>query len=765
MVSSAPSSPTVSTPPLSSLQLRLRDERLAAKRSLESSPLWLEWRAAVERLQALQNPNSSASSPFSSSPASSPPHRSNSIADASIAPTPPSVSPSSSPASSVSSLSSSSAFLTPEALLSLSDGFDLLDGCDPVFVEQRRVHAQMAAQQRVDGLKAELVRSAEWRGLIKVNEELRMEAKREIEGLRASLRSWTATSASSPPSPPLPSTESPSPPALPSSSLPSLQLSLAEAEAAEPFKAAPSAAPACATPKGRAVAAPEEPFTPPSSVSASTHPSPSSASTAATSASFPSLLSSSAATAPRPVAAMSHPLHVRPLTSILRSSLPPSLHLPPLPQALMPQTIGPSLPPSTLMHSAAVHPHPMSSLIAPPVPSPYLSTPTHSAPYPIAAPRFSAFSSVRSKAAELSPAPVALPATAPIQPPPRFAVGVAQAARVVPSHPPSSSGRHAAGDPSRLRSPAWCSGLIEDPHQVVPLNGLGLTSPDVHLHMCGSEKHQLQRLWSRPDGRSVLSALLRALTFDTERHFEHPTLAAVEDLRRDLRRTVEQWSDAQFAAALPRHLQGCSRIDYLHTHLSPHADPIDPSLLWLWRAATAKAPRVYLISVALPVKAAAAVPGQVKDEGEPAGQPALGKGASSSASLVPALHSLRLQVLGDASPTSSTPCIILYQNLCGPVAHHEALAWKKGTRGPSRLKTLLTYQEPIIAALEMWQRQRQQQRQLTRKRKRVEGGEVGGDARSRPAFQRPLFVGGAVAAVQPLPAHPPLPQLIAADGG
>ena len=695
LASSAPSSPPSGGPPplpsLSSLQVRLRVDRLAAKRNLEASPLWLDWRAAVERLQQLQSPPPSllpTPSPASLSCTTIATASPSTPAAGSELSTPPTLSPASSPASSVSSVSTSSpssstssspssSLLTPEVLLSLSDGFELLDDTDPVFVEQARLQRQLRQQKLVEALKAELMRSAEWQALVKVNEQLRTAAKKETEGLRATLKGWTsaASTATPTPSPPLSAVESPAPRAsrpLP----PPLSLSFPDDAAQHD---SPHASPPHTT---RALAAD-------SSASASVLLSP------------PTVLSA----ALRPVAVHSQP----PWPASFVPASAASYAALGLPMGLAPAQSNGAL----MRHS----PHPAQS---PPIP---LMPPQHGMPLlasPFTAPRTSAFSPA-SAFSSVKPRPLdphsspALP-----HPPLHHTVHLATPAGVQPARvagPSSTSGRHAAGDPSRLRSPSWCSGLIEDPHQVVPEHGLGLTSHDVHVQMCGTEKHQLQRLWARQDGHSALSALLRALHFDVERNFDHPPPSLVDQLRRELRRAVEAWSDQRFAAALPRHLRGLSRADFLAKQLSPSAASLDPALLWVWKAATHKAPRIYLITVALPVKAKVKEEQGVAEAGDATATP-----TPTQSNPTPPLHSLRLQILGEADPLPSTPCILLYQNLCGPLPHHEALAWKKGTRGPSRLKTVHAYHEPIIGALEAWYRARQHLKAMSRKRKRVVGG-------------------------------------------
>ena len=724
--SSTPCSPPSAAPTLSSQQVRLRFERLAAKRQLESAPLWLQWRAAIERLQQLQVPQPTpSSSSTSSQPRSVAGGASSqtSTCTGSEMSTPPSLSPASSPASSVSSASSSSSppsssALTPEVLLSLSDGFELLDDSDPVFVEQALLQQQLTQQRRVEQLKAELVRSHEWQALVRVNEQLRTAAKKDTEGLRATLKGWSMAAASVTPtqSPPLSAADSPAPRssrALP----PPLSLSIPDELAHD----SPHTTPPHPSRALTSTADHRDPTLPPPS-------SASIASTTSTSASV--LLSPPAGLTPalRPVAVHSQPTWP---ASFMHSSA----------AALGP--IGPSMAlpaPSTpvLMRHPA---HPAHCSPTPLMPAqsamPLLASPFQ-APRASAFSPASAFSSIKPRPLDHPSPPLppsllhTLPtlATAGILPA-RLAHPNPHATSSAPQHPhsSSSSSRHAAGDPSRLRSPPWCSGLIEDPHLIVPEHGLGLTSHDVHLQMCGTEKHQLQRLGSRQDGQSVLSSLLRALHFDVERNHEHPTPALVDQLRRELRRAVEGWSDARFAAALPRHLRGVvGRAELVAKQLSGSgggAAALDPALLWVWRAATHKAPRIYLITVAPPT-----VKTKVKEEGGRMTD-ATSRGTTTATRSAPPLpspsppgHSLRLQILGEPEPLPSTPCLLIYQNLCTPLLlpHHEALAWKKGTRGPSRLKTVHAYHEPIVGALEAWYRARQHMKALGRKRKRVGGG-------------------------------------------
>ena len=756
--SSGPSSPTPS-PPLSAEQRRLRLARLDAKRGLESAPLWLDWRKAVERLQRLTDAQSqsplSAAQPSGEGQSDSPRHRRTDLQSSghrhlqrqqrrrgalsstdgggdsgtSTPSSPSTASLSASPVSAASSLSTASSLLTPEALLSLSDGFELLDEADPVFVEQARVTALVTAQRCVDRIKGRLMRCDEWRALVRINEQLRAQARKETEGMRAALRGWNAAATTQ-----TDLLESPV-----QRSVPATRDAKAKAAAVD-ITASAAAAPSAESRKDSGVG---EAFTPPSSLSSSMCTSPVTA--GSSSALRPARLSSPSR------ALLSDPLVLSAAPRAAATHPPP----PAVPLMVPPSSAAIVLTAQSAQAPAAVHPSasrlvassPSASLLLGPGAFPLFPSPGLPA-FPggslSSSERVSAFSFVRQRVEE----PTQVHVT----------VGLAQGSssssasgKAAGASSPraatftSTAGRHAAGDPSRLRSPSWCSGLIEDPHAVVPPLGLGLTSSDVHAFMCGSEKHQLQRLWVRRDGRSLLSALLRASVFEFDRNHEHPSAQRVEAMRRDMADKVGAWTDERFRSILPRGLRAISRANFLAHQLSPTAmDVVDPALVHVWRAVTPKAPRVYVITLAPLAQSAS----------RPAHSAAADEQQTGSSSLAPPSlpHSLRLQVFGDAEPSSESPCVLLYQNLLVSPPHHEALAWKKGTRGPSRLKSLLAFHEPIVAALEDWQRQKQTQRALTRKRKR--------DSANSPAeadgsgLPPPL---SATASVSPLVASAPSP--------
>ena len=218
-------------------------------------------------------------------------------------------------------------------------------------------------------------------------------------------------------------------------------------------------------------------------------------------------------------------------------------------------------------------------------------------------------------------------------------------------------------DSSQLRVPSWNCAVQQDALTPVPERGLGLCNAAVHRDMCGTEKHQLQRVWSRPSAHPFLSALLRALHFRVDTRFDPPSEAQEAESIASMARTLSTWSDDQLSRCLP-HGPAQSVADFIAAHLAHKAD-VDVSALYVFAAALTPSPRVYLISV-----------------GPPPQQPSL-------------------EVIKGSSDSKS-PCVVLYHLQAGEEPHVEAVGWKRGTRGPSPVKTLHQPSDAIIRALDAW---------------------------------------------------------------
>ena len=261
------------------------------------------------------------------------------------------------------------------------------------------------------------------------------------------------------------------------------------------------------------------------------------------------------------------------------------------------------------------------------------------------------------------------------------------------SHSSTPSSSSASKDPTaKLKAPAWCTQLISDPYDIVPERGLGLTSVDVYQGMCGSERHQVQRVWCARDGHSALAALVRALDFHLGERWQHPSASRLDEARQRLVRQVSAWTDDRFASVVP---SAVTRSEYVEKVLSSRQAHSDVDFLYVYRATTPWTPRIYVITVH-----------KRKDSLEEA------RTAGSEESVAVSQdtdvddkegtrHGVSLQIIGDDNPQDDTRCIILYQNLTVPHGHFEAVGWKKA-RGPSALRTMFQFSEPIITSLETW---------------------------------------------------------------
>ena len=243
------------------------------------------------------------------------------------------------------------------------------------------------------------------------------------------------------------------------------------------------------------------------------------------------------------------------------------------------------------------------------------------------------------------------------------------------THSSSSSTSSKKDAITQLTMPGWCTGIEQHPHVLVAPLGLGLVSAEVYQEMCGSERHQVQRLSSNPDPkRSLFAAVIRAREFDVKSHFHSVTDEDVDRYSHSLNETISGWTDEQLSNCIPNW---DSTTMQASTYLEEHSTDID--VLYLWRAVTpttspegrrapsSAAPRVYVVRV----------------QHDP--------------------ETLSLAIFGDqAAGHPDTPCIVLYEHLSATGSHFETIGWKRAARGPSQLKTLFTYSDPIIQALQTW---------------------------------------------------------------
>jgi hypothetical protein len=96
--------------------------------------------------------------------------------------------------------------------------------------------------------------------------------------------------------------------------------------------------------------------------------------------------------------------------------------------------------------------------------------------------------------------------------------------------------------------------VVPDLYQVVPEHGLGLVDAEVYRRMCGSMRNQVLRIWSPRNGAlSLLAAVLRAVEFQVDTHYEPPSSARLNELRDLMLKTVASWSDDELSVCVPGH--------------------------------------------------------------------------------------------------------------------------------------------------------------------------------------------------------------------
>ena len=232
------------------------------------------------------------------------------------------------------------------------------------------------------------------------------------------------------------------------------------------------------------------------------------------------------------------------------------------------------------------------------------------------------------------------------------------------SPPPWKPSAVSKKDPaSKLAMPSWCLAIEQDPYAVVPPQCLGLVNPDVYYEMCHSERHQVQRLWSSPSPRrSLYAAVIHAERFHVELSPQPPSDAEVDGLARELRQSISGWSEEELSEYIPDwDPDTMASSDYVAVHAT------DVELLWLWRAVNPSAPLVYVILV------------QRKPE------------------------KLSFAIVGEEPPQHpDARCIVLYCHQLTDGSHVEVLGRKRSARGPSALKTVFLYSDPIVQSLEAW---------------------------------------------------------------
>ena len=243
---------------------------------------------------------------------------------------------------------------------------------------------------------------------------------------------------------------------------------------------------------------------------------------------------------------------------------------------------------------------------------------------------------------------------------------------------------------TKLMVPSWCVGVEADLYEPVSDFGLGLVDIEVYERMCGSVRTQVQRIWSpRDTGHSLLAAMVRALEFNVDSHIEPPSRNRVNELRDSMLKTAAAWSEEELSACVPEYdAKAMSKEQFVQS-----ADRQgDSTLLHLYQALHPTAPRAYIIV------------------GNPSAHPQC---------------SLVIEG-GKSSPTPDTRCVVLFRNMSTePLPHVEVVGWKRGSRGPSPLRTVMEFSDGIIQSLEAWSQQHQASLSTkTRKRARKETSSI-----------------------------------------
>jgi hypothetical protein len=222
----------------------------------------------------------------------------------------------------------------------------------------------------------------------------------------------------------------------------------------------------------------------------------------------------------------------------------------------------------------------------------------------------------------------------------------------------------------RYRMPKWCSRLVPDGDEIVPIDGLGLTDQPVHEGMCGLLKQQVQRIWSEEGPDTLLSALIRCDEFNRKTSYKHPEKSAVQKLRGELKTFLDTCTDREYANIAPIDTSLPSRQELIGSVLDNNTAPLSSLMVYVYHAYLGEdAPRIYLIAH-----------DANRDQGP----------------------SYRLLVVGRSVAASpDTKCLVLYEHRGIYPSHFEAVGFKKA-RGNSPLTTCLLYSDPIIRRLEKW---------------------------------------------------------------
>jgi hypothetical protein len=237
---------------------------------------------------------------------------------------------------------------------------------------------------------------------------------------------------------------------------------------------------------------------------------------------------------------------------------------------------------------------------------------------------------------------------------------------------------------SKLMIPAWCFGVVQDLYQPVPEHGLGLVDAELYQGMCGSVRTQVQRIWShKASSYSLLAGVLRALEFQVDTAYEPPSPTRVDELRDSILKTVSTWNDEELSACVPGY--DAKKMSQEQFFMSAEGQV---TWLYLYTALhPGTAPRIYVV---------------------------VGNRTAQS--------QLSLLIVDSGKQAKlNTKCVVLFQNASNePLPHVEVIGWKRGSRGPSPLKTVFDFSETIIQSLESWYLQHDTTPRSSRKRPREE---------------------------------------------
>jgi hypothetical protein len=203
---------------------------------------------------------------------------------------------------------------------------------------------------------------------------------------------------------------------------------------------------------------------------------------------------------------------------------------------------------------------------------------------------------------------------------------------------------------------------VEDGLQIVPPHGLGLTPEAVYRDMCGASRgDQVLRLWAEKGSNALLSAILRALTFNVTTSVEHPSAQDIGALRTSLHRFASSSTDHLFNSFFPGAMIHATRSEFVDTLASPKKH-LSADVLYVYHAMEEIDFNlcINLITVG---------------EGSP----------------------YLTVIVKDDDP--KTRCITLYENRSVKPAHYEAVCMKHAV-GPSRLRTIFPLADGLMQSLQ-----------------------------------------------------------------